>query len=88
MTYYKHTHDKLLYYKDKHFVHERKGFEFNTVYSMVYRPRTQFCAVNGKQHFDFPTEREKENRDENMRVIKQNFSILWLSIYLQDVKDI
>ena len=51
-------------------------------YSMVYIPRTQLlCAANGKQHFDFPKEGEKENRDENMRVIKQNFFILWLSIY-------
>ena len=51
-------------------------------YSMVYIPRTQLlCVVNGKQHFDFPKEGEKENRDENMRVIKQNFFILWLSIY-------
>ena len=46
-------------------------------YSMVYIPRTQLlCAANGKQHFDFPKEGEKENRDENMRVIKQNFFIL------------
>ena len=51
-------------------------------YSMVYIPRTQLLSVvNGKQHFDFPKEGEKENRDENMRVIKQNFFILWLSIY-------
>ena len=41
-----------------------------------------------KTTFWFPNREGKENTYENMRVIKQNFFILWLSVYVQDVKDI
>ena len=68
-TSYKRTRQIITLYKDKHFVHERK--DSNSIqYSMVYS-HVHFCAVNGKQHFDFPTEGKGKIEMKNMRVIKQ-----------------
>ena len=80
--------DKTNYYiPEIAFWARTKGFEFNTVFNVLY-PRTFVCG-EWKTTFWFPKRREeKENKDENMRVIKQTASFFDCPYMCINVKDI